>query len=204
MRLRNALARLALLAVLPALLGACGSLIVTQRSLAYLEGRTGFEWRSRAADGFVVHVEADSATEPDHERILAAAREARGSVLAYLGEPTYEPVVHVFAVDDRARMRALIGRETNAMAYYRSNSLCLVWPRSGRSGVHHELLHVVAMNRWGVPERWVNEGAAVDATASRALAPTPPPGASCATCARRTDGTRCARCGRGGATPCGR
>jgi hypothetical protein len=153
------------LALAPLLLtpAGCGSLIVTQQSVKSLAGRRGFTWSTHPFDGFVLYVEPDSAAARDLDGVKADARRARQRVLTYLKEPMYEPTVSIFVVDTRERMKDLIGRRSNAMAYHTTNVLCLVWADTWRIGATHELLHVVAMNRWGVPERWVNEGMAVDA-----------------------------------------
>ncbi len=149
-------------AVMLALSG-CGSLIVTQRSVGSLKGHHGFTWETHELEDFVIYVEPGSAPSRDTGEIGAEVRRARQRVQAYLQEPAYEPTVSVFVVDTRERMKDLIGRPSNAIAFYRSNSLCLVWSDTLRGGATHELLHVVATNLWGVPERWVNEGMAVDA-----------------------------------------
>jgi hypothetical protein len=155
---RSILALIVLLCV-PA---GCGSLIVTQRSVDSLSGQRGFDWQTHAIDGYVVYYEAGSVASRDLDAIEADATAARETVLDYVGETAYEPVVSIFVVDTRDRMEDLIGRRSNATAYYTSNSICLIWADTWRVGVTHELFHVVAMNLWGDPERWINEGMAVD------------------------------------------
>jgi hypothetical protein len=110
----------------------------------------------------VVYFEPGSAASRDLEAIGADAIRARQRVHDYVGGTAYEPTVSIFVVDTRARMKDLIGRPSNATAYYTSNALCLVWADTWRVGATHELFHVVAMNQWGVPDRWLNEGMAVD------------------------------------------
>ncbi len=150
------------LAVLLGASGGCGSLIVTQRSVESLASERGFEWETHDVDGFVVYFEPGSAASRDLDAIGADAIHARQRVHDYVGETVYEQTVSIFVVDTRARMKDLIGRPSNATAYYTSNVLCLVWADTWRVGATHELFHVVAMNRWGVPDRWANEGMAVD------------------------------------------
>ncbi len=159
-------ARLVLTTVVAALMLAlpgCGSLIVTQQSVESLAGRSGLTWQKQEFDGFVLYVEAGSAASENARKLGTDAVAARQHVLAYMQEADYEPTVSIFVVGDRDRMRDLVGRPSNGTGYFTSNALCLV----GTDGIGHiathELLHVVAMNLWGVPERWVNEGAAVDA-----------------------------------------
>ena len=144
----------------------CGSLIVTQRSVESLANEGGFNWETRKTDSFVLYAESGSTAATDLNEIEAGARRSKERVLAYLQEPAFEPTVAVFLVENRDRMNDLIGRRPNATAFLSSNALCLVWSESLKVGATHELLHIVAMQLWGVPERWVNEGTAVDATGS--------------------------------------
>lgn len=152
-----------LLAAVP-LLASCGSLIVLQRSVDSLRSQSGFQWTRSEIDGFAIYAEPGSESASELEVIAEASVRARDRVLEYAGASAYAPLVSVFAVDSRDRMRDLIGRRTNATGFYSSNAICLVWPRTGRSGLTHELTHLVTMGLWGVPDRWVNEGVAVDAT----------------------------------------
>ena len=152
------------LAAAGAVLAGCGSLIVTQRSAEDLRDRRGFEWATHESDAFVIHAEADAAPIVELPAIADAADESKRAVLATLELGAYEPRISVFLVGDRDRMEDLIGRRTNATAYHASNAVCIVWKRSGTEGLRHEMAHVIAMNEWGIPERWVNEGLAVDAT----------------------------------------
>ena len=142
----------------------CGSLIVTQKSVESLEVRRGFTWETHELDGFVIYVEPGSVASQNRDAIADEGRTAREHVLAYLQEPVYEPTVSMFIVDSRDRMKDLVGRRSNGTGYYTSNAVCVVRSDEMRSITTHELLHVVAMNLWDVPERWVNEGMAVDAT----------------------------------------
>ncbi len=141
----------------------CGSLIVTQQSVESLADRGGFTWEKLELDGFILYVESGSAASENARKLGADAVAARQRVLTYLQEAAYGPTVSIFVVGDRDRMRDLVGRASNGTGYYTSNALCLVGTDGIRHVATHELLHVVAMNLWGVSERWVNEGAAVDA-----------------------------------------
>ncbi len=142
----------------------CGSLIVTQQSVESLADRGGFTWERHELDGFVLYVETGSAASENTSKLGTDAIAARQHVLSYLQVGPYEPTVSIFVVGDRDRMKDLVGRRSNGTGYYTSNAVCLVGTDGIRHGATHELLHVIAMNLFGVPERWVNEGAAVDAT----------------------------------------
>lgn len=154
---------LMMLTVAGIFLGGCGSLIVTQRSVEDLRDRRGFTWATHESDAFTIYAEDGLATRAELPAIADAAAESKRTVLSALDLEVYEPRISVFLVSSRDRMRDLIGRRTNATGYHASNSLCIVWTLSGRSGLRHEMVHVIAMNEWGIPERWLNEGLAVDA-----------------------------------------
>ncbi len=150
--------------VLLALINGCGSLIVTSRSVESLRETPGFSWTEARTDGFIIYADRGGVSADSVDRIAQQVVISKSQVLLYMSLQEYPPTVAVFAVDTRQRMQDLIGRRTNATGFFDSNVLCLVWPRSGGDGLTHELTHVVAMNVWGVPQRWINEGVAVDAT----------------------------------------
>jgi hypothetical protein len=157
---RTALRLLAVLAIAITGVG-CESLIVTQKSVQDLIARPGFSWEIHPRDAIVTYVEPGSAAAGNVSTIAEDAARAKREVLTYLGEDVYEPTISVFVVDSRQRMKDLTGRATQGTGFYSSNSICIVW--TGRIRTTHEMLHIIAMNVWGVPARWVNEGAAVDA-----------------------------------------
>jgi len=152
-----------MLTVAGTFLGGCGSLIVTQQSVEDLRDRRGFSWTTHESDAFTIYAEDGLAPSEEMPAIADAADESKRIVLSTLDLAVYEPRISVFLVSSRDRMRDLIGRRTNATGYHSSNSVCIVWTLSGRSGLRHEMVHVIAMNEWGIPERWLNEGLAVDA-----------------------------------------
>jgi hypothetical protein len=146
------------------LIGGCGSLIVMQKSVEDLRDQRGFTWVAHETDEFAIFAEGMSPAADKLPMIAASAIESKQHILTALDLSAYEHKVSIFLVDSRERMRELIGRETNATGFHTTNAVCLVWARSGTSGLRHEMTHIIAMNAWGVPERWVNEGVAVDVT----------------------------------------
>lgn len=142
----------------------CGSLIVMSKDYDDLVDHAGFNWITATGQRVVTHVEPDSATARDIDAITRATERARSDLLIALEMQDDGREVRVFALDSRERMQELIGRKTNATAYHEAASVCIVWPRAGAPGLKHELAHVITMSAWGVPERWVNEGLAVDLT----------------------------------------
>ena len=89
------------------------------------------------------------------------AEASRLHVLEVIDADRYPGRVSIFVVGSRPRMAALIGWETNGTAFHETNTMCIVVTDCIRIRATHELLHVVATNLWGVPQRWVNEGLAV-------------------------------------------
>jgi hypothetical protein len=64
-------------------------------------------------------------------------------------------------------MKLLIGRETNGLAIHQYNILTGIASESLNSIYsNHEFFHVIAMNLWGIPDLWLNEGMAVYADQS--------------------------------------
>lgn len=123
--------------------------------------RPGFAWEALEVPGWRVYL--DTTTEPHlpKTRLPGILDSARIAVLIALGIPSLPETITVFVVPSRARMKALVGREVNGTAFSRTNTICVVLFPSGWVGVQHELLHIVAMQVWGVPDRWLNEGLAV-------------------------------------------
>lgn len=151
----------AVAALLP--LAGCGSLIVIAPEAEALERRSGFAWESMTVEGYDIFLEAGPVAADQRGTIADAAQRGRRQVLRYLDLEGDVPTVSLFVVADRSRLAALIGRETSGTGFYETDVLCIVSDGDTLSLITHELLHVVAMNAWGVPERWINEGAAVDA-----------------------------------------
>jgi hypothetical protein len=104
-------------------------------------------------------------------------------VLKILDEPKYETRIDAFIVGSRADMRRITKRATNGVAFYRTNVIGLVVTPTWSASPLHEILHVVAMNRWGRGELWLNEGLAVYADAEAH-------GSDVHAAARRLRGTR--------------
>jgi len=149
-----------LLAAMVALQG-CGSLIVAQLKPETLAAQRGLSWTTQASGDFVIYVEPGSPGERQLDTIERDAAEAKQRVLEIIDEPGYPDVVFIFVVDSRDRMKQLVGRRSNAIAYYTTNTMCLIVGETIRAHAAHELLHIVAMNAWGEPDRWINEGLAV-------------------------------------------
>lgn len=131
------------------------------RTPAQPHARPGFAWATIDMPGWRVYLDTADATPRVRTRVAGLLDSSRASVTRALGLAETRDTVSVFLVPSRARMRDLVGRESNGTAFPNTNTLVLVLFPSGWIGAQHELLHLMAMRAWGVPERWLNEGLAV-------------------------------------------
>jgi hypothetical protein len=141
----------------------CGSLIVTQKSAEELRAAKDFAWVAESDRGVRVFAEAGTQSAKSLSTTADQAVQARGTVLSALQITAYDADISIFVVENRERMEKLIGRQTNATIFHEANVMCVVWSEHS-DRVQHEMVHIVAMNEWGVPQRWINEGLAVDVT----------------------------------------
>jgi len=146
-------------AALTVLVGGCNHLFGPTASA--LGTRPGFAWKSAEIPQFRFYFEPQSYAERHLGEIERNMQAARARVLTLLAEPAYADEVTVFVVGSRARMRTLIGRETNGQALPKQNVILLVVSDSINASGAHELMHVIAKNRWGEAEDWINEGLAI-------------------------------------------
>ncbi len=122
-----------------------------------------FEWGvDSSSKALIIYYQPErwASTRIDHvrDRILNHIN----SVEAFVQISNYQPVIHYFIVDSREEMKKLIGWESSGRAFYKTNTVCAIASDKLQSTFsNHEIFHVVAMNSWGVPERWINEGMAV-------------------------------------------
>jgi hypothetical protein len=84
------------------------------------------------------------------------------NTLNFIGVDTYDKPIHYFLLEDRERMKLLVGYETNGNANPKNNFVTAIFSENIKSVYSkHELFHLIAMNLWGYPETWINEGMAV-------------------------------------------
>ncbi len=110
---------------------------------------------------FDVFYESGSKTAARVADVRVEAEQAREQVLKFLVEERYDQRVSIFLVESKQRMKDLIGLSISATGFNQTNTICLIPHSLPPSNVGHELLHVIAMNNWSVPDRWINEGLAV-------------------------------------------
>ena len=144
-----------------ALMAGCGLIQVSQPDARDLVDRGTFDWHTDSTLHFVLYYEAESPAQQRLELIKQDAEASLGHILDLLHINAYNGPLHLFLVSSRTRIRELIGRETNGTAFYQTGVLVFIISETQMLSARHELLHVVAMNLWGVPEPWLNEGLAV-------------------------------------------
>ena len=121
---------------------------------------TGFSWKIDRMAHFELNYEADTEAERRIVQLEEVALRARASILKMLGEPDYQPTVHVFFVESIERMKQLIGSEVIGRSRPTQHAVfCVVAPFSELS-LKHELTHEIATNLWGPAEQWLEEGMA--------------------------------------------
>lgn len=136
----------------------------SEPSSAELLNRKGFSWRTDQTEHFWIHYEANSFAEKQPELLTMPHERAIPRILELIGEQTYPEKIHIFAVESRARMKTLIGLETNGIAFPKHNIICCIFSEQTQAVGAHELMHVISLHRWGGMKKdrsWLSEGLAV-------------------------------------------
>ena len=123
--------------------------------------RRGFSWATESTEHYNLYYETDSMTANSVAAVRVEAEREWEQVLKFLGIQQYEERVSIFLVESKKRMKDLNGLSVSATGFSQSNTICLIPHLSPPSNVGHELLHIMAMNNWSIPDRWINEGLAV-------------------------------------------
>jgi len=123
-----------------------------------------FSWRTHETADFWIHYEAGSFAERDLALLTKLHAVAMPGLLELIGESAYFRKIHIFAVESRARMKALIGLEGNGKAFPEHDTMLCVFSGQTKAGGAHELMHMISNKRWGtVPFKdriWLDEGLA--------------------------------------------
>src|SRR5687768_850901 len=150
-------------ALLAAATSGCGWTPLRAQDVRPLQLREApaFTWVADSTEHFDIHIEAGSAAETRRGIVAFQLEEARRRVMRVLGLETYPTRISVFVVGSRDRMNRLVRRKTNGIAFHRTHTIALVSTAEWSASSTHELLHILAMNTWGVGPVWLNEGLAV-------------------------------------------
>ena len=119
----------------------------------------GFLWKSASTEHLDVHVEAATFAETHIEDLKRSEEKAFSRNLVLLETKTYPFETDVFVVASRDRMKQLLGRETNGIAFPDTRVVCFILNEKVNASGAHELMHVMSQNVWkGKPKTWLNEG----------------------------------------------
>jgi len=141
--------------------------------LIYIQGISGgyskedlladhdFHWSKDSCASSDIYFESGSWAAQHIASVRSNADSAFTHILRLIGQTTFPHRLNYFIVANRPRMDALIGFQTNGIAFARELVICAVANDTVRALGAHEMFHVVAMNVWGSTADWVNEGMAV-------------------------------------------
>jgi hypothetical protein len=134
----------------------CAARVLSAESLRTAKG---FAWMSKRSAHFDYFFEAGTLAERDIETIERSMEKSRAGLEQLLGA-RFEIRNRVFLVASRARMKELVGRETNGLAL--GTASAMVYGETIKALGAHETCHNFARSLWGKPnEQWIDEGLAV-------------------------------------------
>jgi hypothetical protein len=109
-----------------------------------------------------IYYEKNSFGEQHKQQLIEDIKDHIESTCGFIGINEYDQDIHFFVVESRSQMAILIGYETNGSTNYKQNYITAIYSESINSvSSNHELFHLIAVNLWGKPENWFNEGMAV-------------------------------------------
>ena len=121
---------------------------------------TGFNWNIDSQPHFQLNYEADSEAERRLSQLREVAERGRSNILKLLGEPDYQPTIHVFFLSSIERMKEFIGSEVIGRSRPTQHAVFSVVAPFSELSLNHELSHEIATNLWGPAEHWLEEGLA--------------------------------------------
>jgi len=119
----------------------------------------GFTWRCQRSRHFEFCYDPKLETDPNLRAVRKGAEEARAHILRLAAASRYQPRIHVFFLESRARMKELIGYDGEGRARPTHHVIFFV-PTPVRPDLTHELCHEIVSNLWGAAEPWIEEGLA--------------------------------------------
>lgn len=147
-----------------------------QKKLNRYINHPGFEWMTDTlGDHVTLYFEKDSYADRNIQLLKTKIKHHLAGTIEFVGLQTYSKPIHYFILEDRQRMKLLVGYETNGNANPRNNFVAGIFSGKINSVFsNHELFHLIAMNTWGYgsvhlfgydtpgcAEAWINEGMAV-------------------------------------------
>ena len=140
-----------------------GQILFGQTTYTRLITNKNFQWLAdSSSQELIIYYNVDSWTAKNIEKVKQRVLNHFNSVKSFVNIKSYHSRIHLYVVESREQMKSLVGHETNGSAFYQYNTLTGIASEKMNSIYsNHELFHVVAMNLWGVPDIWINEGMAV-------------------------------------------
>lgn len=122
-----------------------------------------FDWiTDSSSQELTIYYQADSWPDKNIEIVRQRVIYHFNSVKSFMNIKSYDTRIHLYIVESREQMKLLVGHETNGSAFYKTHIVTgIASEKSNSIYSNHEIFHVVAMNLWGVPDIWLNEGMAV-------------------------------------------
>ncbi len=145
------------------LLGSLAPPLAAQRLADQALADTTFEWITRAAPGFRVHFAADTYAAAHQDSLVARLGPALAADRALIDAPGDPEPIDVFFIESRDQMRRAVGYGVTGFADTQGRGVFLVTNPDWRAFERHELMHVVAVDRWGraaAGNDWLLEGLA--------------------------------------------
>ncbi len=119
----------------------------------------GFSWATHSSKHFKIFAEKGSLAEREFQTIIGVLEKSHADIEALLGHPL-KGRTEYFLVSSRARMKELVGIETNGLAV--SQVSLGVYNETTKAIGSHELCHGQARRLWGPSQGvWISEGVAV-------------------------------------------
>jgi hypothetical protein len=124
----------------------------------------GFTWRCQRSGHFEYCFDPKLKSDPNLITVRKGAEEARRHILRLAATSNskpaiYKPIIHVFFLDSRARMKELIGYDGEGRSRPTQHVVFFVLTPV-RPDLTHELCHEIISNLWGAAEPWIEEGLA--------------------------------------------
>jgi hypothetical protein len=122
-----------------------------------------FAWRMDSVPGIRTYFLPGSYAMQRRDSLVLRVQEALAHATGLLQAPAMKGPIDVFFIDSREEMRELTGAAATGFAHSAARAVFLVTNPEWRAFDRHEIMHVVAVNAWGVLGQrnpWLQEGLA--------------------------------------------
>jgi hypothetical protein len=139
---------------------------IRQRSAADILADAGYAWRTDSTAHTRIHYLDGSPAADSLARLKRDIEASWTRAADFVGGPTVDRMIDVFAVPNREMVRQISRVATNASALnFSEQRVVIVWVPAQGWRNPHELVHIMAYDAWGEPNAWwVGEGVAIAAS----------------------------------------